>query len=93
MSPGHTLRLSAALPTEPGAYVASLSLTDRRFGRTFVTSDPVGVFVPGARRATLRLNVAKEVLIAGDGLRINVSVANSGEQPGPTPLGPEARPA
>ena len=75
----HTLRLSAALPTEPGAYVASLSLSDRRFGRTFVTSEPVGVFVPGARQAKLRLNVAKEVLIAGDDLRINLSVANSGE--------------
>ena len=76
---GHTLRLSAALPTEPGAYVASLSLSDRRFGTTFVTSDPVGVFVPGARQAKLRLNVANEVLVAGDDVRINLSVANSGE--------------
>ncbi len=76
---GHTLRLSAALPTEPGAYVASLSLSDRRFGKTFVASDPVGVFVPGARQAKLRLNVAHEVLIAGDDVRINLSVANSGE--------------
>jgi hypothetical protein len=75
----HTLRLSAALPTEPGVYVASLSLSDRRFGRTFVTSEPVGVFVPGARQAKLRLNVAKDVLTAGDDLRINLSVANSGE--------------
>jgi hypothetical protein len=74
-----TLRLSAALPTEPGVYVASLSLSDRRFGRTFVTSEPVGVFVPGARQAKLRLNVAKDVLSAGDDLRINLSVANSGE--------------
>ncbi len=76
---GHTLRLSAALPTEPGAYVASLSLSDRRFGTTFVGSDPVGVFVPAARQAKLRLNVARKVLVAGDDVRINLSVANSGE--------------
>ena len=76
---GHTLRLSAALPTEPGAYVASLSLSDRRFGKTFVASDPVGVFVPGARQAKLRLNVARKILVAGDDVRINLSVANSGE--------------
>ena len=77
---GHTLRISAALPTEPGAYLGNLSLTDRRFGKTFVASKPVGVFVPGARRATLRLNVLKKVLIAGDNVRINMSVANSGEE-------------
>ena len=77
---GHTLRLSAALPTEPGAYVANLSLTDRRFGKTFVASEPVGVFVPGARRATLQLNVFKKVLIAGDNVRISMSVTNSGEE-------------
>jgi hypothetical protein len=77
---GHTLRLSAALPSEPGAYVASLSLTDRRFGKTFVASEPMGVFVPGARRATLRLNTVKRVLIADDKVRISMSVANSGEE-------------
>ena len=77
---GHTLRLSAALPTAPGAYVGNLSLTDRRLGKTFVASEPVGVFVPGARRATLRLNVLKKVLIAGDKVRINMSVTNSGEE-------------
>ena len=76
---GHTLRLSAALPAEPGAYAASLSLSDRRFGTMFVASDPVGVFVPGPRRATLRLNVARKVLVAGDDVRVNLSVANSGE--------------
>jgi hypothetical protein len=75
----HTLRLSAALPTEPGAYVVGLSLSDRRFGKTLVASAPVGVFVPGVRRATLRLNVARKILVAGDDVRINLSVANSGE--------------
>lgn len=77
---GRTLRLSAALPTEPGAYTASLSLTDRRFGSRFVASAPVAVFVPGPRRATTRLNVNGAFLNAGDGVRINVSVANTGEK-------------
>jgi hypothetical protein len=89
---GHTLRLSAALPTEPGAYVASLSLSDHRFGNTFVASDPVGVFVPGARQATLRLNVAHEILVAGDDLRINLSVANSGEHTWADTARPEGDP-
>ncbi len=75
---GRTLRLSAALPTAPGAYTASLSLTDRRFGSRFVASTPVAVFVPGPRRATTRLNVNGASLTAGSGVRINVSVANSG---------------
>ncbi len=76
---GHTLRLSAALPAKPGAYVARLSLSDRRFGKTVVASEPMGVFVSGARQAKLRLNVARTVLIAGDDVRVNLSVANSGE--------------
>ncbi len=76
---GRTLRLSAALPTEPGAYVASMSLTDRRFGARFVASAPVAVFVPGPRRATLRLNVNQQILNAGAGVKVNVSVANSGQ--------------
>jgi hypothetical protein len=76
---GHTLRLAAALPTRPGTYTASLSLTDRRFGSRFVASTPVAVFVPGARRATMRLNVRGEFLNAGDNVRINLSVANTGE--------------
>lgn len=76
---GHTLRVSAALPTEPGAYVADLSLTDRRFGALVVATGPVAVFVPGTRRATLRLNVSEQLLSAGGTVRFNVSVANSGD--------------
>jgi hypothetical protein len=85
---GRTLRIAAALPTTPGAYVAGLSLTERRFGRQVTASEPVAVFVPGEARATLRLNVLGDHLTAGDGVRINVSAANAGdatwaEAPGP----------
>jgi len=76
---GRSLRLSAALPTQPGAYTASFSLTDRRFGARFVASAPVAVFVPGPRRATLRLNVSDAFLNAGGDVAVNVSVANSGD--------------
>ena len=76
---GRTLRLSTAIPTDPGAWTARLSLTDRRFGSRFVASDPVTVFVPGARRATMRLNVHDGFLNAGEGVRVNLSVANTGE--------------
>jgi hypothetical protein len=58
-----------------------------------VASDPVGVFVPGARQATLRLNVAHEILVAGDELRINLSVANSGEHTWADTARPEGDPA
>jgi hypothetical protein len=77
---GHSLRVSAALPTAPGAYTASMSLTDRRFGRQVVASSPVAVFVPGDQRATMRLNVLGDVLTAGGDVRVNLSVANAGDQ-------------
>jgi hypothetical protein len=76
---GRTLRISAPIPAKPGAWTMRFSLTDRRFGSRFVTSEPVTVFVPGARRAIMRLNVHGELLNAGDGVRINLSVANTGE--------------
>jgi hypothetical protein len=73
-----TLRISAALPMEPGAYVARLTMTDRRFGRRVVTSEPVAVFVPGDRRATLRLSAHEHFLDAGESVRVHLSVANTG---------------
>lgn len=78
---GRTLRVAAALPTAPGAYIAALSLTDRRFGRQVASSDAVAVFVPGERRALLRLNVLDSVLTAGGSLKVNASVSNLGEVP------------
>lgn len=76
---GRTLRISAALPTTPGVYLAGMSLTERRFGRQVAASEPVAVFVPGEARATLRLNVLGDHLTAGDGVRVNVSAANAGD--------------
>jgi hypothetical protein len=73
------LRLLTPLPAKPGAYAASMSLAERRFGRTVLRSEPVGVFVPGPRRATLRLNVNEQVLDAGGVVRLNLGVRNSGE--------------
>jgi hypothetical protein len=87
---GRTLRITTALPQAPGAYVARLSLTDRRFGRMVVASRPVGLFVAGPRRATLRLHVRTALLNAGDGLRINLSVANSGEDSWADPVRPDS---
>jgi hypothetical protein len=75
---GHELRVSAALPAAPGAYTAAVSLTDRRFGRGVAASAPVAVFVPGEQRATMRLNVVRDVLTEGGDVRVNLSVANRG---------------
>jgi hypothetical protein len=75
---GKTMRLTAPLPTKPGAYTLHLGIHDRRFGRAVVTAQDVGVFVPGDRRATLRLNVRDAGVEAGAPLRISVNVANTG---------------
>jgi len=68
-----------ALPSKPGAYVASVRLTDRRFGRTPASTSGVAVFVPGARRANLRLSVPDDPVVAGANVPISVSVGNSGD--------------
>lgn len=88
---GRTLRATAALPARPGAYLASLSLTERRFGSTVARSAPVAVFVPGPRRATLRLNVRDAYVAAGDRVKVSVSVANTGEITWAEPLRPGER--
>ena len=76
---GHRLTIRTALPTTPGVYTASMSLTDRRFGRRVVASAPVAVFVPGDQRATMRLNVLGDILTAGGAVRVDLSVANGGD--------------
>ena len=75
---GKSLHVAAPLPATPGAYVASLSLRDRRFGDVFVRSRKVAIFVPGPRRATMRLNVRETGAEAGSTLEVSVNVANSG---------------
>ena len=75
---GKTMRLTAPLPTKPGAYTLHLGIHDRRFGRAVVTAQDVAVFVPGDRRATLRLNVRQPGVEAGSALRLSVNVANTG---------------
>src|SRR4051812_40059074 len=75
---GRTLHVTTGLPTKPGAYTLRIAVRDRRFGRTFVSTDDAAVFVPGDRRATLRLNVRDTRVEAGSGMKISANVANSG---------------
>jgi hypothetical protein len=75
---GKSLHITAPLPTEPGAYVASLAARDRRFGRTFVKADDLAVFIPGDRRATLRLDARKAGVEAGSAMKGSITVANTG---------------
>ncbi len=77
---GKSLHLVAPLPTKPGAYVARLAVKDRRFGRSFVTADDLAVFIPGDRRATMRLDARSAGVEAGDALKVSVSVANTGTE-------------
>jgi hypothetical protein len=75
---GRVLGASAPLPTTPGAYLAALTLTDRRFGQVIATTSPVAVFVPGTRRAFLQLTVRGQSLAASAQTAVSVYVANSG---------------
>jgi len=77
---GRTMRLTAPLPTKPGAYTLRLGVRDRRFGRSFVSAQDVAVFIAGARRAALRLTVRETDVEAGSALKVSVNVANSGER-------------
>jgi hypothetical protein len=72
--------VTSPLPDAPGAYVATLAAHDKRFGRAFVTADDLAVFVPGDRRATMRLNVRHSGVEAGSALRVSVNVANTGTE-------------
>jgi hypothetical protein len=74
-----TLRAAAALPTTPGAYLANLTLTDRRFGKVVARTGDVAVFVPGSRHATLRLHALGTDVEAGASVPVSLSVANTGE--------------
>jgi len=75
---GKTMQLTAPLPADPGAYSLHLGIRDRRFGNAFVTAHDIAVFIPGERRATLRLNVRETGVEADGALRVSVNVANTG---------------
>ena len=76
---GRSLVARMALPTKPGAYVGSIRLTDRRFGRTVAAAGRMAVFVPGLRRATIRLHATSHAVQADRGVAVSVSVANTGD--------------
>jgi hypothetical protein len=75
---GKSLRVTVALPTEAGAYQATLMLRDLRFGDVVARAGNVAVFVPGPRRAKLRLQVRDEAVEAGKAVTVSVWVANTG---------------
>jgi hypothetical protein len=77
---GKTMQLTARLPTTPGAYTLHVGIRDRRFGNAFVTSHNIALFIPGERRATLRLNLRERGVEAEQGLRLTVNVANTGSE-------------
>lgn len=69
---------TAGLPAKPGAYVANLSLTDRRFGHRIATSGRLTVFVPGPRQARLRIQARSTEVVSRASIDLSVSVANTG---------------
>ena len=90
---GTSLVATAALPAAPGAYRATFTLTDRRFGDVVAQTEDVAVFVPGPRRATLRLHVRNETIQTGKVVSVSLSVANTGTESWADPVelaGPEA---
>ena len=89
---GRTLRATAAVPTEPGAYRTTISLTDRRFGQAVVGAADVALFIPGPRRASVRLHVRDAAIEAGDTVSVEVSVGNTGTVSWAGYRGPEGAP-
>jgi hypothetical protein len=77
---GRTMRLTAPLPTASGAYELHMSVRDRRFGDAFVSSGNTAVFIPGDRRASLRLNVRAQAVEAGSPIKLSVNAANTGTE-------------
>ncbi len=77
---GASIRAVAALPSAPGAYRATITLTDRRFGDAVADVANVAVFVPGPRRATLRLLSRDHAIEVGGAVSVSLSVANSGTE-------------
>jgi hypothetical protein len=77
---GKSILAASALPSKAGAYTATLALADRRFGRVVARTGAVAVFVPGPRRATLRLLVRNETIQTGKAVSISLSVANTGTE-------------
>ncbi len=74
-----TLHAAAPLPVEPGAYQATVVVTDRRFGRVVASATGTAVYVPGPRSAALRLRAADTGAVAGMPIAVMVSIANTGE--------------
>ncbi len=86
------LRLSAPLPAAPGAYVARLRLSDRRFGRSVADTGEVAMFIPGPRQATVRVGTTQHDAGAGRLVDLTISVRNSGTESWAEPSG-DARPS
>lgn len=74
-----TLQAAVRLPDAPGAYAAALSVTDRRFGERVATGPEVVAFVPGPRRASMRIHERETTLFAGSTLSVSLTAANTGE--------------
>jgi hypothetical protein len=55
-----------------------MNVTDRRFGRSFVAARDIAVFIPGERRATIRVVTRQAGVEAGSGFKVSVNIANSG---------------
>ena len=79
-SRGNVLRATSALPDASGAYRAAITVTDRRFGGVVARAEDVAVFVPGPRRATLRLHAGGASIEVGQTVSVSVFVANTGTE-------------
>lgn len=95
---GTSLEATIPLPSTPGIYRVTATLTDNRFGRQVATAGPFNLYVPGPRAWSFSLPGEKEV--ASSGLaRLSFVVANVGTEswtepppvPGPFAARPQPR--
>ena len=76
---GASLQLTAPLPEVPGAYTAAVAFHELRLGREVGSAEDVPVFVPGPRRASVRLDAPDRAVAAGGSVKVSLVVANTGE--------------
>ena len=73
-----TLAATVTLPATPGAYGATIRVTDRRFGRQVAPTAAIKVFVAGDRAAHITLAPIAGGVLPGSPAMVSLIVTNTG---------------
>jgi hypothetical protein len=76
---GPFLTATAAIPTAPGIYRATVTASEHRFNRQVATAGPFNLYVAGPRNATI-VTPAERRITTGALARISLLVTNTGSE-------------